>query len=104
MNNKVGDFCKRIKSQQSDLTIKIPVFHKIQFSKKDSCNKTMKNEANQWQLFSESQILQQNRPPKKVHTYGSRILFSLQPQLPKIAQDWKFILEMCLKTHLFSNL
>ena len=80
MNNKVGDFCKRIKSQQSDLTIKIPVFHKIQFSKKDSCNKTMKNEANQWQLFSESQILQQNRPPKKVHTYGSLdFIFSTAP-------------------------
>jgi hypothetical protein len=23
-NNRVGDFCKRIKSQQSDLAIKIP--------------------------------------------------------------------------------
>jgi hypothetical protein len=30
--------------------------------------------------------------------------FSLQPRFPKTAQDRKFILEMCLKTHLFSNL
>ena len=30
--------------------------------------------------------------------------FSLQPWLPKTAQDRKFILEMCLKAHLFSNL
>ena len=34
-NNRVGDFCKRIKSQQSDLAIKIPVSHEIQFSKKN---------------------------------------------------------------------
>ena len=32
------------------------------------------------------------------------IFFSLQPRLPKTAQDRKFLLEMCLKTHLFSNL
>ena len=32
------------------------------------------------------------------------IFFSLQPRLPKTAQEWKFILEICLKTHLFSNL
>ena len=31
-------------------------------------------------------------------------IFSLQPRLSKIAQEWKFILELCLKTHLFSNL
>ena len=30
--------------------------------------------------------------------------FSLQPWLLKTDQDRKFILEMCLKTHLFSNL
>ena len=32
------------------------------------------------------------------------IFFSLQPRLPKTAQDRKFILEMYFKTHLFSNL
>ena len=32
------------------------------------------------------------------------IFFSLQPWLSKMAQDWKFILKMSLKTHLFSNL
>ena len=44
-NNRVGDFCKRIKSQQSDLAIKIPVRREIQFSKKNRRNETMKNEA-----------------------------------------------------------
>ena len=29
---------------------------------------------------------------------------SLQPQLPKMARYWNFILEICLKIHLFSNL
>ena len=31
------------------------------------------------------------------------IFFSLQPRLPKTAQDRKFILKMCLETHLFSK-
>ena len=50
-DNRVWDFCKRIKSQQSDLAIKIPVCCEIWFSKKNQCNKTMKNEANQQQFF-----------------------------------------------------
>ena len=29
---------------------------------------------------------------------------SLQPRPPKTAQEWILIFEMCLKTHLFSNL
>ena len=36
---------------------------------------------------------------KVAHTYG--FLFSLQPWLPKTAQDWKFTLELCVKMHLF---
>ena len=55
-NNRVGDFCKRIKSQQSDLAIKIPVRREIQFSKKKWRNETMKNEANQRRFFLENQI------------------------------------------------
>ena len=54
-NNRVGDFCKRIKSKQSDLAIKIPVCHEIQFSKKNQRNETM--EANQRRFFLENKIL-----------------------------------------------
>ena len=58
-NDRVGDFCKRIKSQQSDPAKKIPVCCEIQFSKKKWPNETMKNEANQRRFFLENQILQQ---------------------------------------------
>ena len=34
-NNRVGYFCRRIKSQQSDLAIKIPVHRKFRFPKKN---------------------------------------------------------------------
>ena len=54
-NNRVGDFCKRIKSQQSDLAIKIQVRREIRFSKKNRRNETMKNEANQRRFFLENQ-------------------------------------------------
>ena len=37
-------------------------------------------------------------------TYDSLDFFLCSPDCPKTAQDWKFILKMCLKTHLFSNL
>ena len=47
-NKRVGDFCKRIKSQQSDLAIKIPVRHEIQ--KKNRRIETLKNEVNQCQF------------------------------------------------------
>ena len=60
-NNRVGDFCKRIKSQQSDPAKKIPVCHEIQFSKKTWRNETMKNEANQCWFFLENQILRRTR-------------------------------------------
>jgi hypothetical protein len=53
LNNRVGNFCKRMKSQQSDLAIKIPVHREIQFSKKKWHNETMKNEANQQDLIAE---------------------------------------------------
>ena len=56
-NNRVGDFCKRIKSEQSDPAKKLPVRHEIQFSKEKQRNKTIKNEANQRQFFLENQIL-----------------------------------------------
>ena len=56
-NNRVGDFCKRIKSQQSDPAKKIPVRRKIQFSKKKWRNEPMKNEANQRWFLLENQIL-----------------------------------------------
>ena len=56
-NNRVGDFCKRIKSQQSDPAKKISVRREIQFSKKKRRNETMKNEANQCRFFLENQIL-----------------------------------------------
>ena len=56
-NNRVRDFCKRIKSQQSDPAKKIPVRCEIQFSKKKRLNETMKNEANQRRFFLENQIL-----------------------------------------------
>ena len=59
-NNRVGNFCKRIKSQQSDLAIKIPVCRDIEFSKKNWCNETMKNEANQRRFFLEKQSLLQD--------------------------------------------
>ena len=58
-NNRVRDFCKRIKSQQSDLAIKIPVRRKIQFSKKKWRNETMKNEADKCRFFLENQSLRQ---------------------------------------------
>ena len=58
-NNRVGDFYKRIKSQQSDSTKKIPFRREIQFSKKKRRNKTMKNESNQCQFFLENRILLQ---------------------------------------------
>ena len=58
-NNRVGDFCKTIKTQQSDPAKKIPVLHEIQFSKKKLCNEIMKNEANQRWFFLENQISQQ---------------------------------------------
>ena len=58
-NNRVGDFCKRIKSQQSDSAKKIPFRREIQFSKKKQRNETMKNEANQDRFFLENQILWQ---------------------------------------------
>ena len=57
-NNKVGDFCKRIKPQQSDPAKKIPVRCEIQFSKKKRLNETMKNEANQRRFLLENQISQ----------------------------------------------
>ena len=47
---RVGDFCKIIESQQSDLAIKIPVCYEIQFSKK-----------NRHQFLLENQILWQTR-------------------------------------------
>ena len=50
-NNRVGDFCKRIKSQQSDPAKKIPVHCEIQFSNKKRHNETMKTEANQSRFF-----------------------------------------------------
>ena len=52
-NNRIGDFCKRIKSQQSDPAKKIPVRCEIQFSKEKRCNETTKNEANQRRFFLE---------------------------------------------------
>ena len=58
-NNQVGDFCKRIISQQSDLAKKIPVRREIQFSKKNGGNETMKIEANQHRFFLENKILRQ---------------------------------------------
>ena len=58
-NNRVGDLCKRIKSQQSDLAKKIPVHREIKFSKKKRRNETMKNGANQSQFSLENQILRQ---------------------------------------------
>ena len=58
-NNRVRDFCKRIKSQQLDPGKKIPVCCEIQFSKKKRLNETMKNEANQRRIFLENQILRQ---------------------------------------------
>ena len=58
-NNRVGDFCKRIKCQQLDPAKKIPVCREIQFSNKKQRNETMKNEANQCQFFLENQILKQ---------------------------------------------
>ena len=59
-NNRVRNFCKKIKSQQSDPAKKIPVRHEIQFSKKKRRNETMKNEANQRRFFLENQISQQD--------------------------------------------
>ena len=56
-NNRVGDFCKRIKSQQSDPAKKISVRREIQFSKKKRRNETMKNEADQCWFFIENPIL-----------------------------------------------
>ena len=53
-NNRVGDFSKRIKSQQSDPAKKILVRHEIQFSEKKGHNETLKNEANQRQFFLEN--------------------------------------------------
>ena len=58
-NNRVGDICKRIKSQQLDLAINLPVPREIQFSKKNPCNETMNNEASHRQFFSENNILGQ---------------------------------------------
>ena len=58
-NSRVGDFCKKMKSQQSYLAIKIPVRCEIQLSKKNWRNETMKNEANQCWFFLENQILLQ---------------------------------------------
>jgi hypothetical protein len=55
-NNRVGDFCKRIKSQQPDPAKKIPVRREIQISKKKRRNETMKNVAIQCRFFLENQI------------------------------------------------
>ena len=55
-NNRVGDFYKRIESQQSDSAKKIPFRREIQFSKKKRRNETMKNGANQYWFFLENQI------------------------------------------------
>ena len=41
---------------------------------------------------------------KVAYLWQFGFFFSLQPRLLKTAQDRKFILEMCLKTHLFSHL
>ena len=60
-NNRVGDFCKRIKSQQLDLAKKILVRCEVQFSKKKWRNEAIKNEANQCQFFLENQILLRDR-------------------------------------------
>jgi hypothetical protein len=57
-NNRKGDFCKRIKFQQSDPAKKIPVYHEIQLYMKKRCNETMKNEENQCRFFLENPILQ----------------------------------------------
>jgi hypothetical protein len=54
--NRVGDFYKRIKSQQSDLAIKIPVCREIQFSTKNLRNETLKNETNQHWFLLENTI------------------------------------------------
>ena len=57
-NNRVGDFCKRIKSQQSDPAKKIPVCREIQFSKKKGHKETIKNEKNQRQfLYSKTDLV-----------------------------------------------
>ena len=56
-NNRDGDFCKRIKSQESDPAKTFPICCEIQFSKKKRRNETMKNEADQCWFFIENPIL-----------------------------------------------
>ena len=53
---------------------------------------------------SKKPVTRGNWDKLSVYLWQFGFYFCLQSWLPKTAQDWIFILEMCLKTHLFSNL
>ena len=46
----------------------------------------------------------ENQPILKSSIFLGDLIFYLQPRMPKTAQDWKFMLEMCLKKYLSTNL